>query len=129
MINRYLLTRYVAGGRGPHEYDCWGMARDARAELFNKPLLPSCPAAKPGALQEITLACGEVAGAYGLRPTPRVPGAIATAWRAGLCVHVGLVVEADNMQWILETDIGTGPCLTRPSKFEERYTKVVYYAD
>jgi hypothetical protein len=129
MIDRYLKTRYVAGARGPDEYDCWGMTRDARVELFGKPLLPSCPAAKPGALKEITAACGDVSETYGLNPSPRATGAIATAWRGKLCVHVGLVVEADGRQWILETDVGIGPCLTRPSKFEERYTRVIYYAD
>lgn len=128
-IRRYLDSTYVAGGRDLPGLDCYGLVRLARAELFGKPLLPSCPAAKPGALKEITIACGDVSGTYGLNPSPRVPGAIATAWRGKLCVHVALVVEADGRQWILETDVGIGPCLTRPSKFEERYTRVIYYAD
>lgn len=129
MINEYLLTSYKAGARGPREYDCWGLTRAGRAALFGKPLLPSCPAARPGAIAEITQACHAVAEQFGMRPGPICPGAVATAWRGSWCVHVGLVVEADGQTWILETDVETGPCLTRPAKFEDRYTRVVYYAD
>lgn len=128
-IEKYLASTYVAGGRNLPQIDCYGLVRLARAELFDKPLLPECPAAKPGALREITNACDDVSHAFGMQPGACSLGAIATAWRGKLCVHVGLVVEADGRQWILETDAPTGPCLTRPSKFEERYTRVIYYAD
>lgn len=129
MINKYLETSYVAGGRGPSEYDCWGLTRVARNEMFGKPLLPLCPFAKPGDYREITSACRSVSESFGLRPGSIDVGAVATAWRGRLCVHVGLVVEADGRRWILETDAPTGPCLTRPSSFESRYTKVIYYVD
>lgn len=129
MINRFLVSKYVAGGRDFPNLDCYGLVRLARHELFGKPMLPSCPAAEPGALRAITSACEDVSIECGMSPSACTPGAIATAWRGKLCVHVGLVIEADGRQWILETDIGTGPCLTRPGKFEERYTRVIYYAD
>lgn len=128
-MKRYLESRYVRGGRTWPELDCYGLVRLARAELFGKPHLPLCTAAEPGLLREITLAVHNVAAALDMRPAACEPGAVATAWTASLCVHVGLVVEADGRLWILETDEPTGPCLTPVRAFESRYTQVIYYAD
>ncbi len=128
MIEKYLSTRYVKGGRGPIELDCYGLVRLARSELFGKPLMPPCAEAEPGRYRAITQAVGEVSGLLALRPAMRRPGAVATAWRGALCVHVGLVVEADGREWILETD-EPGPRLTPPRLFEKRYTSVIYYDD
>lgn len=129
MINRYLETTYVSGGRVYPEYDCWGLTRDAKRELFGGVMLPTCAAAVPGKLGAITRAVGDVSGTFGLTLGACKPGSVATAWRGKLCVHVGLVVEVDGRMWVLETDVATGPCLTRVSKFEERYSRVDYYAD
>lgn len=129
MIDEYLRTRYVKGGRGPIDLDCYGLVRLGRTELFGKPLMPVCADAKPGDMRAITRAVREVAGLECMRPGVPIPGAVATAWRASLCVHVGLVVDADGRRWVLETDEPTGPCLTPLREFERRYTRVVYYAD
>lgn len=128
-MNRYRSTRYVRGGREPDELDCWGLVRLARTEIFGKPLLPLCADAKPGDFRAITQACSAVSDLARLVPSTPAPGAIATAWRASLCVHVGLVVEADGRRWVLETDEPTGPCMTPINRFESRYTKVIYYDD
>lgn len=129
MINRYLTSNYVSGGRVFPDYDCWGLVRDAKYDLFGGALLPSCVAAVPGQFNAITRAVSEVSHAFGMRPAICQAGSVATAWRGKLCVHVGLVVEVDGRKWVLETDVATGPCLTRVSKFEERYSRVEYYAD
>lgn len=129
MIDQYLTTRYVKGGRGPVDLDCYGLVRLARAELFGRRLMPLCAEARPGDLRSITRAVQEVAGLQGMQPADPTPGAVATAWRASLCVHVGLVVEADGRRWVLETDEPTGPCITPLSKFESRYSRVIYYDD
>ncbi|SAI62873.1 Uncharacterised protein [Bordetella trematum] len=128
-MNRYLQTHYVKGGRGPLELDCYGLVRLARTELYGKPLLPLCAEARPGDLRAITRAVKNVAVLEGMHPAAPAPGAIATAWRASLCVHVGIVVDADGRLWVLETDEPTGPCLTRMADFERRYTKVMFYDD
>lgn len=130
-LNDFLLnTVYVRGGRGPREYDCWGMTRDARAALFGWALLPTCASALPGNLKEITRAVSLVSNECGMVARSSAhAGHVATAWHGALCVHVGLVVEVDARMWVLETDAPTGPCLTKLSEFEERYSKVVYYAD
>lgn len=129
MTNRYLDTRYVKYGRGPVDLDCWGIVRLARHELFGLPMLPSYADVSPDDKQGLTHACNQVRIEGGFVPVVAKPASIATAWRASLCVHVGLVVEADGRLWILETDEKTGPCLTPLPKFESRYTKVIYYDD
>jgi len=130
-LQRYLATRYVAGGRGPTEFDCWGLTRVARVELFGGVMLPSCADAKPGLMPVITREVARVAQAHSLVPAERPqPGHVATAWHGRVCVHVGLVIrDQEGVLRILETDEPTGPCLTRVRHFEQRYSRVVYYAD
>lgn len=128
-MRRFLQTRYVRGGRGPIEYDCWGLVRDARVALFGHALLPALQDARPGELRGITRAVNQIIGLHGFAPcSPRI-GAIATAWMASLCVHVGLVVEVDGQLRILETDAPLGPCLTALNRFQARYTRVLFYDD
>lgn len=127
MIDRYLAARYVKHGRTYPDLDCWAIVRLARHELFGKPLLASYANVSPDDKPALTQACDQVRVDGGFVPVAARPGAIATAWRARLCTHVGLVVEADARLWVLETNEGTGPCLTPLGKFESRYTKVIYY--
>lgn len=129
MINKYLMATYIKGGRGPNELDCWGLVRLARVELFGKSLLPSYSDVDPQDKRRLTEACKQVASAHQLKQCEPTEGAIATAWRGKLCVHVGLVVNADGRQWILETDEASGPCLTPIPTFESNYSKVIYYDD
>lgn len=129
MIDKYLKTRYVKGARGPDDIDCYGLTRLARHELFGQPLLPLYAGVTMDDKLSITKACGDISASHGFAPVKAVPGAIATGWRVRLCVHVGIVVETDGRLWVLETDVAAGPRLTPPSKFESRYTKVIYYDD
>lgn len=129
MIGQFLKTRYVRGGRGPVEYDCWGLVRSARCALFGRQELPALVDATPGNLRAITRAHGDVSALHGFQVVPPRLGTIATAWMASLCVHVGLVVEADGRMLILETDEPTGPCLTSINRFQARYTRVLFYDD
>ncbi len=129
MIEHYKQSRYVRGGRVWPDLDCLGLVRLARHEMFGRALMPMCTAAEPGHFREITRAVGEVSGVLDMRECERRPGAVATAWMASLCVHVGIVVEADGRQWVLETDAPTGPCLTPVPVFEKRYSRVIYYDD
>lgn len=126
-IDDFLQTRYVKFGRGPVDMDCWGLVRLARVELFSKALLPSYADVDPHDKRRLTQSTHDAVGGNHLVEVDMMPGAIAAAWQARLCVHVGIVVESDGRLWILETDEDTGPVLTRPSTFESRYTKVVYY--
>lgn len=128
-IDDFLRTRYVPFGRTVPELDCWGLVRLARASLFGRPMLPSYSETEPDDKAGLTMAASEVQEQGGFREVPPSPGAIATGWRARLCVHVGLVVEADGRLWVLETDTGAGPTLTKINAFEARYTRVIFYDD
>jgi hypothetical protein len=127
VIQHYLNSSYCRHGRGPNVYDCWGLVREARAELFGKPLLASYGEIDPDDKRSLTGAASEVNGR--LRLVGPVPGAIAEGWRCRLCIHVGIVVEVDGRRWILETGHSTGPVLTRIRDFESQYLKVMYYDD
>ncbi|WP_298016667.1 hypothetical protein [uncultured Castellaniella sp.] len=128
-LDDLLQTRYVRGGRGPTDVDCWGLVRMARVGLFDKPLLPAFADISPADKKGLTAACLTVRDDGGFREVSVRPGAIATAWTGRLCVHVGIVIAADGRPWVLETDEGTGPALTRPATFEKRFARVIYYDD
>lgn len=128
MIDRFLNTTYKPRGRGPHEYDCWGLVRAVRHELFDKPLLPSFDSVDPLDKKMLTK-CYRIVYNGGVFSDDKKAGAIATAWWGKLCVHVGVLVEVDGRLWVLETDEPTGPVLTNVSRFESRYGKIVYYDD
>ncbi|MGH8010288.1 MAG: hypothetical protein ACREQ3_25110 [Candidatus Binatia bacterium] len=124
---KFLNTRYVEGGRGPHEYDCWGLVRAVRHEVFHFPLLPSHSEVAPTDKDAMTAVCQEIIDCAGLKECTAQEGAIAAAWAARLCMHVGIVVQADGRLWVLETDKPTGPCMTPVRVFENRYTRVTYH--
>lgn len=128
MIQHYLKTAYRRYGRGPEVFDCWGLVRDARVQMFGKSLLASYGDVGGQKAREMTAAVNDTIQHH-LKPSGPVPGAIAMGWRGRLCVHVGIVVEADGRRWVLETDEPTGPVLTRIRDFEFRFLKVTYYDD
>jgi hypothetical protein len=128
VIRHYLNSRYCRYGRGPETYDCWGLVREARVTLFGKPLLASYGEIGGQMAREMTGAVNDTIQSH-LKPCGPRLGAIAMGWRGRLCVHVGIVVQADGRKWVLETDSGTGPVLTCVRDFEARFVKVTYYDD
>lgn len=64
-----------------------------------------------------------------LRNASHSPGAIAAAFRGQACVHVGLVVDVDGRQRVLETNPGSGVSLTPLRTFTDQYSKVIFYRD
>lgn len=129
MPNRYLEVPYIKFGRTMEGADCYGLVRMARHDLLGLPLLPLHDSVSPDDKKEMTETSREIVKHEGLIPCAFKVGAIATAWVGRLCIHVGLVIEADGRLWVLETDQKKGPCLTMPNKFEARYTNVIYYAN
>lgn len=127
MIQHYLACRHEFGGRGPAAFDCWGLVRDVRANVFGWEWLPSYGAVGDGDKRALTQAC--LAERIRFQEVPAVAGAIATAWRGRLCVHVGVVVAADGRLGVLETNPGTGPRWLTVPDFERHYMKVIYYHD
>lgn len=127
MIEQYLSCRHEFGGRGPAAFDCWGQVRDVRANVFGWEWLPSFGAIEDGDKRGLTKAV--LAERAHFREVLSVPGAIATVWRGRLCIHVAIVVEADNRLGVLETNPSTGPRWQSVADFERHYNKVIYYHD
>lgn len=124
MIERYLETRYKDGGRGPDEYDCHGLVRAVRHELFGKPLLPSYGAISPQDKRSMTrIAAAEAAA---LAPCGPQPGAVAICFQRQLCLHVGIVVELDGRIGVLEAHHTRGVGWRPIRSFEREYQRVEY---
>lgn len=128
MIERYLQSSYKEGGRGPMEFDCWGLVRLARHQLYGLPLLPSFGAICPDDKNSLTRAAQHTISQH-LQPSRAMPGAIASCWRGRLCLHVGLVVVLDGRLGVLEIDKRISPHWQRLSDFESRHLRVEYYHD
>ncbi|SHL49376.1 hypothetical protein [Halomonas caseinilytica] len=124
-LQRYMQTRYEYGGRGPDAYDCYGLVRAVRAEIFGLPWMPHYRFAGDDDKRAMTLAARH-ANRH-LTPGPPEPGAIAECWRGELCTHVAVVVELDGRLAVLETDKGSGPRWDYLEDFEACHLRVIYY--
>lgn len=122
----YLSTLYQRHGRGPVNYDCYGLVRAVRHEIFSKPLMPAYVEVEPDNKLQLTRAASDAVANH-ISRCEAVPGAIAMAWRGRVCVHVGVVVVADGRRWIMETDEPTGPQLVSLRSFQSRYPRVEFY--
>jgi len=126
MFDRYLTAAYEDGGRGPVRFDCWGLARAARHEVYGLPLLPSWGDVRNTMPREFTRAVRHEAGAME-RCAPEV-GAIACIWRGDICVHVALIVEVEGRLHGLEMK-PSGATIKPLRRFQDQYLKVSYHRD
>lgn len=125
LLSKYLRSRYESGGRGPHAFDCYGLVRLVRSELFGKTLLGEHMGVLDTDKAELTRICREES--KDMRESEPVPGVLATCWRGPLFFHVGIVVEIDGRLAVLETNKKTGPRWKTIADFERIYTRVIYY--
>lgn len=126
-LQHYLDAPYAVGARGPVAYDCWGQVREARHLLCGKHLLPLYPSANCRNPREITKCWRE--GTADMRSCDPEHGAIASAFRGQLCIHVALVLQVPEGLRVLETNEGTGARIMRVRDFEELYLRVEYHND
>jgi len=126
-MNLYLSARYKDGARGPSEYDCWGLVREARHVHMGKNLLPSWGDVRNTQPKEFTRAYRYEADSLELCAPE--PGAIAAVMRGPLCIHVALVVAAEDGLNVLDINPAKGARLQRLADFESQYFQVVYYRD
>ncbi|MNO61366.1 hypothetical protein D3C76_520130 [compost metagenome] len=126
-LNSYLLARYKDGGRGPHEWDCWGLARHVRHEHLGKHLLPSFGDLRNTDPKGFTRAYAAEASTME-QCAPEV-GAIAAVLHGALCVHVAVIIEVDGRLNALEINPKTGARRLTIPEFEGAYLKVCYYRD
>ncbi|MBF0675597.1 hypothetical protein [Pseudomonas sp.] len=127
-IDRYLRATYRDGARGPDEYDCWGLARAVRHEVYGCRLLPSWGHVRHDMPREFTRAYRNESAA--MQECAPEPGAIAAVFRGQIVVHVGVVIEVDGGLAVFDIrDISTSPRWQRIHDFESRYLRVLYYRD
>ncbi len=126
-LHDFLSTPYERNARGPESLDCWGQVRLARAHLFSRPELPMFSAVASGDARRMTRVIGASVQSLGFKEVAPRPGAIATAWTASLCWHVGIVVEVNDRMMVLDTNDKVGPRLSALRVFESRFTRVTYY--
>ena len=126
MLNTFLSAPYLDGGRGPAAYDCWGLCIAVRHQLFGLPLLPSLGRVGKGRPRDNTHAYNDLR--LGMEACTPEPGAIAAVFRGVLCIHVGVVVEAEGRLKVLDTNPG-GARLRSVSEFESDFPRVVFYRD
>lgn len=125
MIERYLMTPYADGGRGPDSFDCYGLVRMARTEMFGLPLLPSYGAVSVSDKRCMTRIASAESASLSRRPPE--PGAIAVCWQRGLCLHVGIAVELDGRLGVLEAHHTRGIGWRSIRSFEREYQRVEYF--
>lgn len=122
-INEYVGRPYLAGGRGPEAYDCWGLLRHLQYRYFGRELpdLRMGDAVASFAAYERRRATGE----WVVIPRP-VHGAPALM-RAGMHPHVGtwLVVDGGG---ILHAQEGAGVVWTPANRLNMTgYGRIQYY--
>jgi cell wall-associated NlpC family hydrolase len=125
----WLKIPYIDYGRTLSGCDCWGLVRLVR-ESIRGDLLPSYGSISPRNKEGLTTAALEVVDSRSFteRQESEVrPGAIATCWRGPLCLHVGIVIEADGRMAVLETGRKIGPRWKWLPDFTALYPTVRYY--
>lgn len=130
MLQPYLRSVYRDGGRGElvhgrPAYDCWGLTRIIRHEVFGLPLLPSHGAVSAHDKNAMTDVFDIESRQF--KEGPPCPAAIATAWRHGLCIHVAVCIELNGRLGVLETRQKHGPAWMTVREFERRYPVVRYH--
>lgn len=132
MIQRYLNARYRDGARGEimdgvEYFDCWGMTRAARVELYARQLLPSRGGEYQNDPDGFT-AHYRSQVAEMVEVAEPVPGCVIAVLRRrlGICSHVALVTHDINRTGlglhVLEINPGQNARLLPLYRFRELYS-------
>lgn len=125
-LNDYIFAPYEDGGRGP-AYDCWGLVRAVRHELYGCQLLPSFGHITRRDSTEFHKAHRDVA--RGMRRCDPETGAIAVVYTFGICRHVGVVVLLDGKLSVMETTSNIGVTISPVKQWESRFNNFSYFSD
>ena len=113
---KYSQSTYEAGGRGPHVYDCWGLARHVLHHDFGLPLFPEYGEIHPQNKSLWTGAGAELFQRF--EHSGLEVGAIACGYIGIKIIHVGVVVESDHQLKILHAmNEGLGIRIDAPDVF------------
>jgi hypothetical protein len=112
----------------PPLFNCWSLVVDMRVNLFGFTLLPLHGGIHADDKRGLSKAAASTIDSHLIESKMQI-GAIAAAYRASLCVHVGIVIEIDGKLQIAEIGSKTGFRILSIERFEAAYTKVRYYID
>lgn len=123
-LAKYMRAPYEDEARGPLAFDCWGLCRTIRAEVFGFAMLPSLGGVGRNRLRSNTKAYRELK--QGMDECQPEPGAIAAVLSRDQLSHVGVVVEVEGRLKVIDTNPG-GVQLRTVRDFESAYPRTVYY--
>lgn len=134
LMMKYLSAEYKDGARGENgKYDCWGLVRIARHEIYGMELLPSRCGELRLKPKEFTRHFQEQAKL--MRMVDAKPAAIAAVLSGRLCTHVALVTHditrSGKGLHVLEINPDIAARWIPISEFERYYygREIIYYAD
>lgn len=126
-VNRYLSCEYVDGGRGPDQWDCWGLVREVRHAELGKPLLPEYGSLRNTSPRDFTRAYRTESQL--LRECQPEHGAIAAVLIGSICVHVAIVLLREDRFFILEINPTRGPRMLPLEKWLRDHNRVTFHND
>lgn len=128
MINHYLAnTRYVDGGRGPVEFDCWGLVRHVRHYEMGFRLLAEYGSLRNTQPKEFTKAYRNESGL--MHEGVARHGSIAAVLIGAVCVHVALVIECEGRLKVLEINPERGARFLPLTAWLRDHGKVTFHND
>lgn len=127
MINQYLECTYLDGGRGPHQYDCWGLVRAVRHELLGLALLPAYGNLRNTSPRDFTRAYRTESSL--MEQCQPEHGAIAAVLIGSVCVHVAVVLEHRGRLRILEINPTRGARFMPLNEWLRDHNCVTYHRD
>lgn len=127
-VNHYLdCAVYVDGGRGPVEFDCWGLVREARGHHMGLSMLPLYGELRNDDPRSFTKAYR--AEAAKLKPCEPQHGAIAAVMIGKVCAHVALVLDVQSELMVLEINPEKGARMMRLNAWLDGHLRVTFHND
>ena len=124
-INSLLTIPYQDYGRTMRGADCWGLVRLVRNQLRGD-WLPAFGSVCPDDKRQITQSAATLFAPMREQANPQ-PGALAAVWRGRLCLHMGIVIRADGLLAVLETNRATGVRWMRIADYNAMHQRVTYH--
>ena len=93
-LSRYQFARYKDGGRGPHEFDCWGLVRDIGHRDLGWILLPSYGFVSPKNKALVTETSADIIPHF--ERCELANNVVAAGYINNELQHVGLVLNVDH---------------------------------
>lgn len=124
-LEKYMMSRYVNGGRVWPNLDCWGMTRSASKDVHGV-TLPLLNGLDAGSLMGKSR--NYVRLAKIMPECEPKHGAIAAVVTGKACEHVGLCIDLSGSVYVMETTEASGPRIIPLASFIKDRGNVRYYA-